>query len=72
MAAEFDLLYMEISNSTGEGMSRLFDVTLQDALNAKMDKEKLEREAEETAAEEAVEAARTVAYPSESKICTVL
>ncbi len=71
VASALDVTYLEVSNSTGEGVARLFEIALQTALVAKRDRDERRRIAIEEA-EEAAPEGRNGGGGNGSKICTVL
>lgn len=74
MASKDNLIYLEVSNSTGEGVSRLFDVALIEAaeVNDERYKKTVIQEADTEEEEEEKEGDGTVAKNSASRLCTIL
>ena len=73
MASKDNLIYLEVSNSTGEGVSRLFEVALIEAADAQAERDnKMEVEEADAEEEEEEEEGVTVAKSSPSRFCSII
>ena len=71
MASKDNLIYLEVSNSTGEGVSRLFEVALIEAAEAQAERDN-KMEVDEADADPEEEESVTVAKSSPSKFCSII
>ena len=71
MASKDNLIYLEVSNSTGEGVSRLFEVALIEAAEAQAERDN-KMEVEEADADPEEEESVTVAKSSPSRFCSII
>ena len=69
MASKANLIYLEVSNSTGEGVSRLFEVALIEAADVQDERDN-KAGREDTDAEEEEDGAG--AKTSSSRFCSIL
>ena len=66
MASRNNLIYLEVSNATGEGVSRLFEVALIEAVQVQNERENKVDDREEEDKDDAEEKNRT------SKVCAII
>ena len=71
MASKDNLIYLEVSNSTGEGVSRLFEVALIEAAEAQAERDN-KMEVDEADADPEEEESVTVAKTSPSRFCSII